>query len=761
MRLIIEPIWSWPTVVVTGLVLVGIVLWTYPSRLRPLSPLWRRTLLSLRLLTALILLFAMLRPAVEITEEDHEASKILILTDTSRSMGTPDMPGGLTRRAALLKTLVDHEDALQRLKDAVDIEFFDFADELLPVVTPEATADGPFTAIGKLLQTLREEETGQRVVGAFLLSDGAQRAGGEDEIDPRSEARRFAEQSGVPINTVVYGTSELSSAGLDLAVEDLSLDQPVTFERKTVPVRAKVRLLGAAGRKVRVRLLLEDRTGKGLGEAGELKPLPLSQDARPFRDIETRENAEEIPVELSFVASQAGEFKVAIEVVPLEGEVKTLNNRLETLITVRKGGLKVAYFDVYRPEQRFLRRLNDTAKIQLDFQLVLSGEFGKQTTIDPRLFEQGAYDAYIIGDVPASVFQNGNRSLLVELERRVNEGAGLAMIGGLHNFGAGGYASSPLAKLLPVKMSPADSIGLTDPAVPGQHFSQKLQVLPTPDGERHYLMRLSSSGNDKTWRALPKVGGANRLAPRSGAVDVLAESEDGAPLLMVADTGRGRTLAFAVDETWKWYLHGYSAEHQRFWQQLILWLARKEFETEGQVWARVEPRNFPPLSRIPIEVGSRDESGNPITDASYQLEVITPGDGAKPLVTQRVGDHALGEFADTLEPGDYWARVQATRSGESLGLPAMARFIINARDIELDNPTADPDLMREIAEITGGVAVAPEDFGTFIDKLLEAGINTEMLRHRRINLWDHWLLLTLFVLLMSTEWTIRKLKGLV
>ena len=117
--------------------------------------------------------------------------------------------------------------------------------------------------------------------------------------------------------------------------------------------------------------------------------------------------------------------------------------------------------------------------------------------------------------------------------------------------------------------------------------------------------------------------------------------------------------------------------------------------------------------------------------------------------------------APTLEPGDYWARVQATRSGESLGLPAMARFIINARDIELDNPTADPDLMREIAEITGGVAVAPEDFGTFIDKLLEAGINTEMLRHRRINLWDHWLLLTLFVLLMSTEWTIRKLKGLV
>ena len=761
MRPIIEPVWNWPLVTVTAVLLLGLVIWTYPARTRALAPLWRRVLLGLRLGTALTLIFAMLRPAIEITEQDDRASQVLILTDSSKSMSTPDMPGGQTRREALLKTLAEAADQLKELGKEVDIEYFDFADQLLSVATPDQNTEGPFTAIGKTMQLLREEETDKRTVGVFLFSDGAQRAGGDNEIDPRSEARRFSEQRGIPIHTIVYGTSELSAAGLDLSIEDLSLDQPVTFERKVVPVRMKVRLLGAAGKKAFVRLLIEDRTGKGLGEAGELKPIPLSSESTPFKEITTRENADLIPVELSFVAEQAGEFKIAAEVVPLDKEVKVSNNRLETLITVRKGGLKIAYIDVYRPEQRFLRRLNETAKIQLDFQLVLSGKFASQTKLDKKLFERGAYDAYIIGDVPAEVFQIGGRSLLTDLEKRVEEGAGLAMIGGLHNYGAGGYANSPLASLLPVRLNPNDAIGASSPAVAGQHYSQKMHLLPTRDGENHYLMRLAATGNDKAWRALPKVGGANRLIAKSGAVAILGESDDGVPLFFATDTGKGRVLALAVDETWKWHLHGFGAEHQRFWQQVMLWLTHKEFESEGQVWARVEPRNFPPLSRVPIELGAKGDDGTPIPDADYKLEIIAPQNKSVQLTPQRVDDHAFAEFSETLAPGDYWARVTASKEGKSLGASGMARFIINARDIEMENPTADPDLMQELAAITGGSSVPPEEFNSFLTRLLEEGINTELMRLRRINLWDNWYLLVLFIVLMTAEWTVRKLRGLV
>jgi uncharacterized membrane protein len=761
MRLIFEPIWSWSLTGLAAILLLVLMGWTYPRRLQNLPPVWQRILIGLRLLTTLVLIFAMLRPAVEYQEPDQRASRMLILCDASQSMTTPDMPGGITRREALLRSLRDQQDLLARLGEEVELQYFDFATELQPISEPAPAATGSFTALGAVIQTLREQESAARTVGVILLGDGAQRVAGSLDIDPRSEARRLAADKGIPLHTVVYGTSELAAAGLDLAIEDLSLDQPVTFERKTVPVRMKVRLQGAAGQKIRVQLLLEDRTGKALGEAGELKPLPLTADSQPFREIETRENSVVIPVELSFTAEQAGEFKLAAEVVPLEREVKTSNNRLETLITVRAGGLKVAYFDVYRPEQRFLRRLNETAKIQLDFQLVLSGKFATQTKLDPQLFQPGAYDAYIIGDIPASVFQDGNRNYLTELAKRVNEGAGLAMIGGLRNFSAGGYADGPLAPLLPVRLDPREALPAGAPASAGQHYSQKLRILPTRDGENHYLMRLAASGNDKIWRALPRIGGANRLTAKSGAVDVLAESEEGIPLLFASDTGRGRVLALAVDETWKWHLHGYGAEHQRFWQQVVLWLTRKEFDSEGQVWARVEPRNFPPLARVPVEMGVRDDQGAPIPDADYRVELISPQGEPQLLTPQRSGDQALAEITNTFEPGDYWVRVNASRNGNSLGPPGMARFIINSRDIEMENPTADPDLMQELAAITGGSALTPEEFGPFLKQLLDAGISSELLRRRRVNLWDHWALLITFLSLMTAEWTIRKLRGLV
>ncbi|MEO1996004.1 MAG: hypothetical protein ABGZ17_12085, partial [Planctomycetaceae bacterium] len=57
-----EPIWSWPIVLAAVLSLMGLVLWTYPPRVRHLSPFRRRSLLGLRLAAVCALAFAMLRP---------------------------------------------------------------------------------------------------------------------------------------------------------------------------------------------------------------------------------------------------------------------------------------------------------------------------------------------------------------------------------------------------------------------------------------------------------------------------------------------------------------------------------------------------------------------------------------------------------------------------------------------------------------------------------------------------------------------------
>ena len=733
------------------------VLATYPRRVRHLPVFYRRLLLGLRLAAVVVLALAMLRPAIQLSETDKKSAVLIVLTDASRSMNTKDGPGAVTRRQALLKTLAECDGQLAALGDEIEVRYFDFAEQLSAVEKPSEDADGKQTAIGAAMESLLKETQAKRIIAVYLLSDGAQRAVAPYDVDPRAIARRLGELQ-VPVNTIPHGGSGLTGSTLDLAVEDLQVS-PVVFEKKTVPVSAKVRVLGAAGRKLTVRLLVEDRTGKGPREAGEMKVPPAAKNTVPAKQIETSGSTDVIPVELSYVPQTAGEFKIALEVVAVDGELKKSNNSQQTIISVRKGGINVAYFDKVRPEQTFLRKVNRSDKIQLDFQLVREGKFKHLTEIDPEMFKPGKYDAYIIGDVSADVF---GPTLLRQLAARVDEGAGLLMTGGYRSFGPGGYAGTPLDDLLPVEMSPAE-IDSVDDVSGDLHHLKPLKMLPTALGLQRFVMRLDTpSKNLERWESLPPLEGANKLRKKVGLVEVLAETSDGIPLLFTHEVGQARVMALAVDTTFAWYLAGQRDAHQRFWRQVILWLAHKEMDSDQPIWVRVEPRNFAPKQRVALRFGARTEEGQPITDADFTVEVTNPAGEKQQLTPSQSGKDNSAEFVDSQTPGDYWVRVAASKGGKSLGFDASTRFIVDARDLEMDNPAADLALLEEISVLTGGTSMPPEQLPSHLDNLLEEGmLNTEVTKLSRITLWDNWPFLLVFVAIMSVEWYIRKRRGLV
>jgi hypothetical protein len=140
---------------------------------------------------------------------------------------------------------------------------------------------------------------------------------------------------------------------------------------------------------------------------------------------------------------------------------------------------------------------------------------------------------------------------------------------------------------------------------------------------------------------------------------------------------------------------------------------------------------------------------------------LTPKGERKQVTPQKADAESFAEFLGTDEPGDYWVTVSASQNGKALGLPASARFIVDARDPELDNPAADPDLLAELAALTGASSVAPETFGDFLDRLMNEGVAAELLRHTTVTLWDGWPFLLTFALLLTTEWFVRKRRGLV
>ena len=772
MSLAFNPAWNWPTVLLAGAALTGLVLWTYPPRVRHLSPRVRRTLLLLRLACVALLILALLRPEVRREETERDDPAVLVLADASRSMTVRDEPGGASRYERLLATLAEAAGPLAELGEsaAVGAAGFDAARLPAPADLPDdappadrlpADPAGDRTQIGAVLAALARDPG--EVSSVLLMTDAAERALPPDDADPRLAARTLAE-AGVRVYGVPFGSDGAPTAGLDLAVERLTVD-PVVFVKKQVPVSGTVRVAGGAGREFEVRLLIEDRGGAGPGKSGELVPVEPTGDARPVVRVKPSGGNEEIPVELTFVPQDPGEVKIALEIVPFDGELKTTNNRKATVVSVRKGGIRVLYFDRIRPEVNAIRGVNLSDKIQLDFVELPArpNNLSPGLRLSAELFEPGRYDAFIVGDVAAAAFREGP-DFTRDLAARVEGGAGLMMTGGLNSFGPGDWGRTDLRNALPVELPRGGGVDRADER---DQIVGDLPMLPTRLGAQNYLTLLTDPAeNAALWRSLPPLNGANRLAVKPGTpAEVLATGPDDQPLLIAYEYGRSRVLAFAGDTTWLWPLSGFGEVHARFWRQVVLWLTRKEEETDGPVFVTVEPRNVAPGRPARLKLGARDAEGEPIPDATFTVEVTDPI-GEIATLTPRAGGGQPGLFvaeaADTAAPGDYWVRVRAERDGSLVGPDALTRFVVDATDLELDNPAADPALLAEIADLTGGAVVPPEELVSFLERWADdppGGAEQTVLS--RTPLYDGWWVPAMFAGLLGTEWFLRKKRGLV
>ncbi|MFQ5734194.1 MAG: hypothetical protein ACE5KM_19835 [Planctomycetaceae bacterium] len=800
----LEPIWPLPWVVLAILGLLAFVLLTYPQRVRHLRPWDRRLLVGLRLFAVALIAVAMLRPVVLVRKSDSEIRYLYIVADSSRSMKVPDgagPTGGNTRRAELLKTLESAKAPLAKLEKDVEIRYFDFAARLESTETLEDKTDGLETDLAGALQALLRETDGKSVLGVILLSDGAPRvaesvAGVNQRQLAVNVARDFGER-GIKVHTVPFGGAGVSGSAADLALLNVTVD-PNPYEGKLVAVNATVQAVGAKGQRLTARILVENRTGVFPGQAGKMVEAPPIKTSRPKNDNIVPDGREDVlNRELTFVLTRPGIYKIAVEISGLRNERNTQNNTLTRIIHVRSGGVSVAYFDRIRPEQKYIRRVNASDKIQLDY--FPTNRLGRGGRIDPKVFESGenAYDVFILGDVAAAKFGWDNLKLL---KARVDDGAGLLMIGGFNSFGAGGYGDprSAIKDLLPVELNPRDEFLRRDELKPAElHHPAPVRMVPTERGLRRIVMRIATDGKHRElWKKLSPMEGANRLKRRKTAggagedlIEVLATTQTGAPLLIAHEAGKGRdgkarlarVMAFGADTTYQWYLGGHKDAHQRFWRQMILYLAQKD-EGDQPVWVKIDPegkREFGQKDAVPIRFGARDDKGNPVRLPEYEIEVIglpkrddpQARHGYRFTVGGTAGENSRELKANPL-PGEYWVRVTGKNKDQTPFGTGWERFLVEATDVELDNPAADRKLMQSIAEQSGGTHVPQvQEFAAFVERLTIPG--DEMIGMERVTLWDTWPrldedghryvpgLLLLFVAVMSVEWFLRKRKGLV
>jgi uncharacterized membrane protein len=489
------------------------------------------------------------------------------------------------------------------------------------------------------------------------------------------------------------------------------------------------------------------------------------------RTITVTPRQRRFPLRLEHTPRQPGEYKLTLAVENAEGELVTSNNSQSTFVTVLKGGVKVLYLvGVDRiggrapgPEARFVwQALAANPDLSVKYETV---NYNPPERDERDQFREAQYDVILLSNVDVLAF---NARTWQEIADAVERGAGLAMLGGFHSFGPGGFVGSPLESVLPIDMIRAERTNFGDPPADDLHHKAVRMVpLASPGGAVHPILRLAEGpANLALWRSLPPLDGANKFDPLrlKRTAQIIAESDDNlkAPLLVTSGYGEGRTAAFAGDSTWRWQMNDHGEELRRFWRQLVLWLAKKD-ETAGErVWVKLDQRRYQQGSRVDFTLGAEDEQGGAIEGATFEVRVETPGGAVEPVTAAPRGAGATASFAETAAPGDYRITVTARRDGESLGT-ATARFSVTDQDVELDQPAAEPSLLASLADLTaqsGGEGLAPEELPDLLDRLKEKAAEFEEEIVETVTLWDRWPPMLLFVGLLSTEWYLRKRWGM-
>ncbi len=739
-------------------VTVGVILAVTPPTENPKR---RRWLISLRLLAAATLLLAAFRPALFRTDNQLAEAALVIAVDTSRSMGLPDGDGN-TRWETQIEIWKSLADSILGMDEELDVRLLAYDAQTRTIGAPAVDSlqtelpSGQATDISAAALGAMQAAEGRPLAGIVLIGDGTQTSDQQG-----TGAQRVAEtlnSLGVPLWTVPIGPAGGASASRDAAIEALPESYQL-FAGNELDVKFQVSTRGMAGMDVPVRLTWIDSDGQATEIAS--------------RQIVPSKATDVVSVSIPILTPQPGTYRLQAEAVPMDKELVTTNNTQVAFVEVRAGGGRILYLEGNpRLEQAFLRRsLRRFPDLALDYQWIPYDTVDRWPVDLDGAFEPGRYDIYIIGDLHADAL---GEKQLQQLEDTIGKGAGLVTLGGSYAYGGGGYADSPLAAVIPIRMdsSHARAPGGSRTPVAGSQIDTQLK----PKLSRsHPITDLGGDTPSRIWNELPSLLGANRLiGPKvAPGVEVVLESDMGDPLMVIGEYGSGRTTALAFDSTWRWWRYGRNEVHRRFWRQLVLWLLSRENNADSRLVITMDARRFstdkPPEFRAEVQSLNEQNELTPLV-----AEIVDSNGDATPLnintesssaQSSRTTQAIRGRISE-LPVGFYRLRVRA-KSPDATLPPEELAFQVVDESRELSQPLADPVYLSQLADLTadhGGASFMPEKIDELITTIQNRRSMAETPVIEKFRLGDGpftgWLLFGIFAGALSTEWFLRRQWGL-
>ena len=698
----------------------------------------RWLLAAVRLVLLALVAVLLMRPVLLVPTVVPQENYLAVLVDDSRSMRIDD---GVSRAGVVHDAFLDPASpVLAALSEKFRLRLYRFSD-VASRLEPGATLDfaGSGTRLGRALAQVRDELASLPLSGLVVVSDGADRS--PRELDDALPGLRAA---GVPVFAVGVG-SEAFRRDIEVA--------GVSVPRRTLAGSALVADVALAHR----------------GYGGRTVPVIVERDGRIVGRREVRLGDDgAAAVRVDFLAGDPGAATYRIRVPVQEGELVERNNEREVTVGVGSGPHRILYFEGEpRHEVAFLRRavapdpgLRLVVLQRTDderfLRLGVDGP-GELAAGFPRTREElFAYRALVLGSVEASAFTHDQLAMIEEfVERR---GGGLLVLGGRGALAEGGWAGTPAARALPIRLDGAGG------ARADTGFLAQVTVAPTRAAATHPITRLPPDAPVTPWSDLPPLTAFNRTGPvKPGASALLVArggDADGQAVLAEQRYGRGRAAVFAVHDSWLWQMHAdiplEDQTHERLWRQLLRWLVA---ETPDRVVAELPLESVGTGASVAVRAVVRDERFGGVNRATVRARVTTPSGAIEevPLTWSAGGD------------GEYEGRLVAEEAGEH-EVRVVARYDTVVVESEPAALRAGPDMgeyfdaamrrdaLERLARATGGRFYEAADVGRLAEELAYTARGATVVEENE--LWDTPAAFLAILFLLSAEWAHRRRRGL-
>lgn len=684
--------------------------------------------------------------------------ELIVVLDRSASMSTRDVDVSGTsvdvvsrwdRAVELFESLTQRQ--RQRLSREYQLQWFTLAETLDPLVVDlqkddalfqQVRPDGTHSGLGDGLTRLLQRQTGKGTAAIIFISDGINTSGTSLE-----EVSKGARRAAIPLLTVAVGQQ---SEQPDLRLADLLIDRDVYLgDQVTAEVSVIVSDIPPAESRIVVR---DQSTDEVLAE----ERVTVSGEQR------------QSTARLSFVPKRSGQISLRIEASAIAGEQELDNNFIVEDISVQDKAVRVLLVSgqanyEYRFLKSFLERTTSpTGVATASFELL-----SVLQDSDPLFVDQDPTAQRLVPSQPERIHEIDTFVLVNVDPQLISQTSQQAIVDAVLQHGAGcifvygeqsplrNLTGWPLAKLLPIERGQS----LVSLAAP---LGTNWQWQPTPLGSAALPMQLASSTEEslRIWQQLPRMEKVSRVTQLKPGAQILAQAVQATdpaelPLLIAQYAGAGRVVLQTSDETYRWTsFQGADLYYQRYWGQLLRWLSRGKLNSGAQrIDLSIEPQQSKLGEPVRFQVRLPGQPGQADSRQTVELAIEGPvgRDSTLRLTAVDPSENVFQATQSDWNPGSYRARLVQP----IVDSPPSEHFNVTAPAGEQAILRTNVDGLKQLAQQSRGRAYLAADAEGLFEQL-PVGKPTRLGALPSQPIWNAWWVALLFLLLITSEWILRR-----